>query len=46
MSPEEAYKLFEAIAQINGLEENLVLYAATEEEKEEEIQAKKGAVKK
>lgn len=41
MTPEEAYKLFEAIAQINGLENNLVKYVATEEEQEEEDQAKK-----
>lgn len=41
MTPEEAYKIFEAIAQINGLEENLVKYVATEEEEEEEKQARK-----
>ena len=41
MSPEEAYKIFEAIAQINGLEENLVRYQASEEEQEEEQEAKK-----
>lgn len=41
MTPEEAYKLFEAIAQINGLEKNLIKYAATEEEQEEENEAKK-----
>lgn len=41
MTPEEAYKLFEAIAQVNGLENNLVKYVATEEEQQEEDQAKK-----
>lgn len=32
MAPEEAYKLFEVIAQLTGLEENLIRYAANEEE--------------
>lgn len=41
MTPEEAYKLFEAIAQINGLEDNLVKHVASLEEQEEEQQAKK-----
>ena len=41
MTPEEAYKLFEAIAQINGLEDNLVKHVASPEEQEEEQQAKK-----
>lgn len=41
MSPEEAYSLFEAIAQINGLEKNLQKYDVSEEEQEEEKQAKK-----
>ena len=41
MTPEEAYKLFEAIAQINGLEDKLEKHVASPEEQEEEKQAKK-----
>lgn len=41
MSAEEAYKLFESIAQINGLEKNLKKYSASEEEAEEEALATK-----
>lgn len=41
MSAEEAYKLFESIAQINGLEKNLKEYVASEEKVEEEKLATK-----
>lgn len=40
MSKEEAYELFEAIAEINGLEGNLHLVAPTDKEKNEEETAK------
>lgn len=36
MSPEDAYEIFEAIAEINGLKENLKLWKQTEKEQKEE----------
>jgi spore maturation protein CgeB len=36
MTPEEAYSIFEAIAEINGLKSNLHLFTPTEKEIEDE----------
>ena len=36
MSPEDAYSILEAIAEINGLEENLKIWGKSEKEKQEE----------
>lgn len=40
MSPEDAYSIFEAMAEINGCPEKLRLYGLTEEEAKQEAEAK------
>lgn len=43
MSPEDAFSIFEAIAEINGLESNLKLWEQTDEQKREDSLAKEVA---
>jgi len=40
MAPEDAYEILEAVAEINGLKENLKLWKQTEKEEQEEAVAK------